>query len=118
MVIIVLTACPASLRGDLSRWLMEIAPGVFVGHISARVRELLWTRVVAFVKDGRAIMVHSARNEQHLAFKVFRADWNPVDCDGLELIRRPVGTDSSNLFGAPHKGWSNASKYRKDRKFG
>ena len=45
MTVIVLTACPAGLRGDLTRWLLEIAPGIFVGHISARVRERLWLRV-------------------------------------------------------------------------
>ena len=31
MVVIVLTACPAGLRGHLTRWLLEISPGVFVG---------------------------------------------------------------------------------------
>lgn len=118
MAVLVLTACPSGLRGDLSRWLMEIAPGVFVGHVSARVRDLLWARVVGFIKEGRAIMVHSARNEQHMAFKVHQPDWKPVDCDGLELIKRPQGTDDASLFGAPKKGWSKASAYRKARRFG
>ena len=70
MVVIVLTACPVGLRGDLTRWLLEISPGVFVGHLDARVREKLWERIVELSKNGRAIMVYSARNEQHLAFKV------------------------------------------------
>lgn len=39
MVVIVLTACPVGLRGDLTRWLLEISPGVFVGHLDACVRE-------------------------------------------------------------------------------
>ena len=84
MIVIVLTACPSGLRGDVSRWLLEISPGVFVGHISARVREKLWERIVDTLKDGRASMVFSARNEQHLDFRVFRSDWKPVDCDGLQ----------------------------------
>lgn len=66
MTVIVLTACPTGLRGDLTRWLLEIAPGVFVGHISARVRERIWLRARAFAKQGRAIMVYSAANEQHV----------------------------------------------------
>jgi CRISPR-associated protein Cas2 len=41
MVVIVLSACPAGLRGHLTRWLVEISAGVFVGHVSARVRDLL-----------------------------------------------------------------------------
>ena len=59
MVVIVLTACPVGLRGDLTRWLLEISPGVFVGHLDARVREKLWERIVELSKNGRAIMVYS-----------------------------------------------------------
>ena len=47
MVVVVLTACPTGLRGDLTRWLFEVAPGVFVGHVSARIRERLWERIVS-----------------------------------------------------------------------
>lgn len=118
MTVIVLTACPVGLRGDLTRWLLEIVPGVFVGNVSARVRERLWVRVKAFAKQGRAIMVYSAPNEQHMAFEVHQPDWKPVDCDGLELICRPKGTESATLMGAPKKGWSNASKYHRARKYG
>lgn len=117
MVVMVLTACPAGARGDLTRWLLEIAPGVFVGRLSARVRERLWRRVCSFVKSGRAIMVYSARNEQHLEFEVFQPDWAPVNCDGLKLIKRPIGTDDAMLMGALPTGWSCASKYRKGHKF-
>ncbi|MFC0107840.1 type I-E CRISPR-associated endoribonuclease Cas2e [Kibdelosporangium aridum] len=70
MTVIAVAACPVGLRGHLTRWLPEIAPGVFVGKISARVRTLLWQRVTDMVKTGRAIMVYGADNEQGLAFKV------------------------------------------------
>ncbi len=63
-------ACPVGLRGHLTRWLLEISPGVFVGKVSARVRTLMWVRVLEMVKTGRAIMVYSADNEQGLAFEV------------------------------------------------
>lgn len=118
MVVMVLTACPPGVRGDLSKWLLEIAPGVFVGHVNARVRERLWARILEFVREGRAIMVYSVRNEQHLAFEVHQPDWNVVDCEGVRLIKRPCGTDDASLFGMPAKGWSNASKHRKARKYG
>lgn len=118
MVVIVLTACPTGVRGDLTRWLLEIAPGVFVGRLSSRVRERLWERVCSFVKSGRAIMVYSARNEQHLEFKVFQPDWTPVDCDGLQLIKRPTGTDDATLMGQLQGGWSSAAKHRKAHKYG
>jgi CRISPR-associated protein Cas2 len=111
MVIIVLTACSAGLRGHLTRWLLEISAGVFVGVISTRVRDLLWDHVVELAKDGRAIMVHSARGEQRLAFRVHRHDWAPIDIDGLHLMLRPADPDATKL--APRAGWSTASHRRR-----
>ncbi|MBM6868147.1 type I-E CRISPR-associated endoribonuclease Cas2e [Collinsella tanakaei] len=117
MTVMVLTACPSGVKGDLSRWLLEIAPGVFVGRISARLRERLWARVISMLRDGRAIMVYSARNEQHFSFEVFQPDWKVVDCDGIELIKRPRGTDDATLTGVKQKGWSSASKRHKARRY-
>ncbi|MBF6416874.1 type I-E CRISPR-associated endoribonuclease Cas2e [Nocardia cyriacigeorgica] len=93
MTIVILTAVPPGLRGHLTRWLLELSPGVFVGHISPRVRELMWDRIVEFVADGRALMVHTARNEQRLVFTVHGHDWTPVDFDGLTLLRRQTVPD-------------------------
>jgi len=108
--VLVLTAVPAGLRGHVTRWLLEIAPGVFVGAIPRRVRDQLWERVVDLCRDGRAVMVESARTEQRLAFRVHRADWEPVDLDGLHLVRRPAAPTDS--YAAP-RGWSKASKWRR-----
>ena len=118
MIVVVLTACPAGLRGDLTRWLLEISPGVFVGHVSARVRDRLWERITGMVKNGRAIMVFNARNEQHLSFKVHRPDWNPIDHEGLQLVQRPKGTENASVSGSLQSGWSKASKYHKAKKYG
>ena len=111
MVILVLTACPSGLRGHLTRWFLEISAGVFVGRVSARVRDLMWERVVELSKDGRAIMVYSTRGEQGLAFKVHRHDWKTVDMDGVELMLRPI-QGSGSATPQLRAGWSNASKYR------
>lgn len=112
MVIIVLTAVPVGLRGFLTRWLLELAPGVFVGRISRRTRESLWERVVEMCKDGRAVMVFQADTEQRLDFLVHRHDWQLVDLDGVTLVKRPAQTleAPSNPM---RRGWSNAAKYRR-----
>lgn len=117
MVVFILTACPPGVRGDLSKWLLEVAPGVFVGYISARVRDKLWHRVISLVRESRAIMVFSARNEQHLDFKVFQPDWSVMNNEGVSLIKRPHGTDDASLFGKLNPGWSKAAKYHRARKF-
>ena len=89
MLVISLTVCPNALRGDLSRWLLEIDTGVYVGQISHRVREELWLRITKHVKDGRAVMVYTARNEQKMDFRVHNAAWEPIDFDGIKLMLRP-----------------------------
>lgn len=108
---LVLTACPAGLRGHLTRWLLEISPGVFVGVVPARVRDLLWDRTVELLRDGRAILVHSRAGEQRLGFRVHRSDWEPVDLDGLTLMRRPARPVPGSRDLRP--GWSNASRLRR-----
>lgn len=96
MTVVILIAVPPGLRGHRTRWLLEIAPGVFVGNITTRVREHLWQRATRYVGEGgRAVMVCPARNEQGLTFKVTGEPWEPVDCDGLMLIRRPLTRKSS-----------------------
>lgn len=114
MVVVVLSACPAGLRGYLTRWLLEISPGVFCGKISARVRDLMWSRVVEMSKDGRALMVFSRRGDQGLDFRVHRHEWETVDFEGLTLIRRPTSKDAA----APvmRSGWSQASRRRRIKK--
>ena len=55
MTVIVLTNCPAGLRGFLTRWLLEISPGVFIGNPSARVRDALWHEVRQYSGQGRVM---------------------------------------------------------------
>lgn len=109
-MVLVVTACPAGLRGDLTKWVAEIAPGVFVGRPSARVRDLLWGRTVDLVKDGKALLVYSSDNEQGMEFRTHRHDWTPEDFDGLTLmVRKPPCTENHR-----RTGWSNARRQRKN----
>ncbi|AYY12437.1 type I-E CRISPR-associated endoribonuclease Cas2 [Actinobacteria bacterium YIM 96077] len=101
MTIVVLTAVPPGLRGHLTRWLLEISPGVFVGYVSARVRQHMWERVVEFVEDGRALLVYAVSGEQRLAFEVHGHDWTPVDYDGVMLMRRQTAPDYVPAPSAP-----------------
>lgn len=89
MVVITLSDCPPKVRGDLSKWLFEVNTGVYVGNLSARVRDELWVRVCDNLKRGRATMVYSAPGEQKLNFEVYNSYWEPVDLDGIKLMRRP-----------------------------
>lgn len=116
MIVLVITSCPAGLRGDLSKWLIELTPGVFVGRPSARIRDLLWERTVELCKDGRALLVYSAANEQGLEFRTHRHHWQPTDFEGVTLMVRP---STERKLAQSRTGWSRArqvrSAYRKQR---
>jgi CRISPR-associated protein Cas2 len=115
MVVLSLSSCPNALKGDLTKWLLEITPGVYVGQVSSRVRDNLWDRVCRLIKNGKATMVYSARNEQHLAFRVHGSDWEPIDFEGIELVLRPSPARVKELGGL-RLGYSKASKYRKRKR--
>ncbi|MFI6180808.1 type I-E CRISPR-associated endoribonuclease Cas2e [Nonomuraea sp. NPDC051191] len=112
MMVIVLTRCPAGLRGLLTRWLMEISPGVFIGGPTARIREALWLEVQQYADTGRALLAYSTNNEQGFAFETHDHKWHPIDHDGLVLIRRPKDRPTTSSS-TPPAGWSNASKRRR-----
>jgi CRISPR-associated protein Cas2 len=86
---IVLIAAPDGLRGHLTRWMVEVSAGVFVGNPGTRVRDGLWDTVTERIRDGQAVMVEPARNEQRWAVRTAGTDrWYPVDYDGLILAAR------------------------------
>jgi len=116
MTVLHLTSCPPALRGDLTKWLVEIAAGVYVGRVSARVRDRLWLKVVETSKGGRGVLVYSTNNEQRLDFRVHGESWEPIDFDGIKLMLRPsIKRISQKKSERPDQGkrhFSNAAKGR------
>ncbi len=76
----------------------------------------MWMRVLEMVKNGRAIMVYTAVNEQGLAFQVHDHDWVPVDFEGITLMLRPVQPSETGQDRTLKTGWSDASKRRRYRR--
>lgn len=110
-----MTNCPPKLRGDLSKWLLEINTGVYVGQVSARVREALWKRICENIGSGQATMVFSANNEQHMDFYVHNTSWEPTDFDGIKLMKHPntVKTADDEELSI---GFSSAAKQRMNKR--
>lgn len=78
---------PTSLRGELSRWMIEVSTGVFVGKLSALVRDLLWEKCEENKRTGRCCQVYRTNNEQGFAIRmVGDAERSVVDLDGLQLV--------------------------------
>ena len=97
MIVIVLSKCPPALRGDLTKWLFEVSTNVFVGRLTARVRDELWDRILIYCKDGRATMVYETDNEQRMESRVHNTGWQPTDFDGIWMMMKPVKGASSSL---------------------
>lgn len=87
MVVLATTAVPDRLRGALSRWTIEVQPGMFVGTLSARVRDELWTAAAAVVGDGAAVLIHPDNTEQGFTMRTAgERRRHPIDFDGLTLV--------------------------------
>lgn len=131
-MVLILTACPPGLRGYLTRWLLEASPGVFVGRLSARVRENLWDLVVAERKQGKALLIYSTNNEQGYAVRSAGHKWNPIELEGMTLLQHPERIKSNSSTGDGRRrepgwqqgktsdsegyGWSIAARRRRIRK--
>lgn len=89
MVVLIVESVPPSLRGELSKWMIEPKAGVFVGTVSAIVRDLLWKKACAEVGWGGCTMIYSAANEQGFAIRSYGDTTRQVEeFDGLFLVRR------------------------------
>lgn len=87
MTVIVMECAPESVRGELTRWFLELKPGVFVGNVNVRIRELLWKRICETDAATGSVMAFSASNEQGFEMKVFGDPKRKViDFEGIQLI--------------------------------
>jgi CRISPR-associated protein Cas2 len=90
LTLIVLARVTPGLRGKLTRWMLEIHPGVFVGKLSPRVRDKLWKAVQAARRLGACTLVFHAPNEQGFVLATAGDPTRTLaDFDGLLLLRRP-----------------------------
>ena len=89
MLVMILEKVPTSLKGALSRWLLEPKTGVFLGNPSARVRDELWERTLKSVKgSGSALQIWSDRNPQGFSFRqVGMSEREIAEFEGLQLVR-------------------------------
>lgn len=97
MVVLILEKVPTGLRGELSRWMIEPKTGVFIGKISAMVRDKLWELAQSKAKGGAAILLYPSPTEQGFTIRTFGPTSREVlDLEGLSLIRIPKTTSKED----------------------
>ena len=90
MVVLILEAVTPSLRGEITRWMIQPKTGVFVGRLSARVRDLLWARVQKNKTTGAATMLYSDNTEQGFSIRTCGPTSKIIeDFEGLFLPKTP-----------------------------
>jgi len=87
MLVIVTENVPPRLRGFLSRLMLEIRAGVYVGDFSVKVREEVWEAVCREVDSGNAVIAWSTNNESGYSFDTCGQNRRiPITIDGFPLI--------------------------------
>lgn len=87
MTVLIVERVKPAVRGDLSRWLLEPHPGVFIGHVNAMVREKLWQKVCRVCGDGGVILIWSTNTEQRFDMRMHGSPGREiVDFEGLKLV--------------------------------
>ena len=90
MVVMVLEKVPVSVRGELTRWLLEPHPGLFVGHVNAMVRDRLWDKCCKAKRAGGVLQIWTTNTEQRFQMRAHGDTRGEiVELDGLQLIRLP-----------------------------
>ncbi|WP_040005267.1 type I-E CRISPR-associated endoribonuclease Cas2e [Fibrisoma limi] len=91
MTVFILERVSPSLRGDLSRWLVEVQAGVFVGRINEVVRDALWERATDRADDGTVTMLWRMNNEQGFDLRTWQPkQYIPINIEGIWLTMRPL----------------------------
>lgn len=113
--VITLKSSPSSLRGDLTKWMQEIATGVYVGNFNKKVREELWKRVVESLGPGEATMAYAFRNEIGYKFETHNSGKIAIDSDGIPLVLTPNKIEKTQE--QDKHGFSKEAKFRKAKKY-
>jgi CRISPR-associated protein Cas2 len=87
MLVIVVENVPPRLRGRLAVWLIEIRAGVYVGDLSIKVRDMIWSQIEDGIEEGNAVMVWTTNTEAGFDFMTLGKNRRlPVELDGLKLV--------------------------------
>ncbi|QAV21930.1 type I-E CRISPR-associated endoribonuclease Cas2e [Proteus hauseri] len=87
MIVVVTESVPPRLRGRLAVWLLEVRAGVYIGNVSARIREMIWQQINELAENGNVVMAWGTNTESGFDFQTYGENRRePIDFDGLRLV--------------------------------
>ena len=91
MLVMILEKLPRSLRGALSRWLMEVRPGIFLGNPSQRVRDELWKKVTQRPPLGYVMQIWTMNNAQGFDYRQYGTSRRQLACFAHQILATRSG---------------------------
>lgn len=87
MLTVVTETVPPRLRGRLAVWLLEVRAGIYVGDVSARIRDMIWEQTNALADEGNVVMIWATNTESGFDFVTYGQNRRmPIDFDGMRLV--------------------------------
>lgn len=89
MMMLVLENVREGFRGEMTRWLLELRAGVYIGNVSAAVRDRLWEKAVNETRENRGsgLLVFSADTEQGFDIRITGMPTRQIiDMEGIKLV--------------------------------
>lgn len=95
MVVVILSKVPPKLKGHIAKILFTMPQNVFIGNVSAKVRDNLWGKIEEFLDNGKAIMIYDTDTEQGYSIRCINKDWQIKDYDGLQIMKKIKGKEGN-----------------------
>jgi CRISPR-associated protein Cas2 len=87
MLVVVTENIPSRLRGRLAVWLLEVRSGVYIGDVTARIRDMIWNNLIEGCEDGNIVMAWNSNNDSGFEFQTLGVNRRlPVEWDGIRLV--------------------------------
>lgn len=87
MLVIASETIPPRLRGRLAVWLLQVRAGIYIGNVSAKVREMIWEQCETFYEEGNIVMAWQTNTESGFDFQTLGENRRiPVEMDGVRLV--------------------------------
>lgn len=113
MIVLVLENVPVSLRGELTRWFVELRSGVFVGRVTAQVRDLVWENICEKIGSGGGFMVYTTNTEQGYDIRSWgTTNTNIRNWEGLKLIQRELSPKDLVTISKEERAQGREDKHR------
>jgi len=88
MCVVVTEAVPDRLRGRLAVYMLEVRAGVYVGNLSAKVREMIWGYICDLADCGNVVQVWATNTESGFDLVTYGQNRRiPIEIDGIKLVK-------------------------------